>query len=367
MIRFFSPVFSVNKISEVVYLCQNITPSYREALLKIGKDLGIAVHICVGGLSSTKFQKSWTIRINQFRNSQKESTGQSLEHNDDDMYNSDDQDSISNPNRSFREEKKAEDSIFGSTSQSNKHDDCIQFLQHMIKKKEGSTQNKRSLNPDTAETPEKRKRTGRSSLQSRPKVQGSMRNFFALKDRELQNLRVAALKKESILKGGNMQTRFQKRLQQEQQQSQQQQQQHLPLSDSPVLPHKKGRRGRKRLHSKNSGKEARPRKLVDEGVTASTPADGAALPLPVDIEFKPNCLLIFDDLFVPQSFLHQKRWSENDRDNKEISSQVINSEKNSFLNAVALASQISLELAHHMKVNLKRILSFFSFKKNIRK
>ena len=128
MIRFFSPIFSVNKISEVIYLCQNITPYYREALLKIGKDLGIAVHICIDGLSSVKFQKSWATRLNQFRNSQKESTSLSPENNDNDIYNSDDQDSISNPNSSQNKEKKAQDSIFGSISQSDNYDDCIQFL-----------------------------------------------------------------------------------------------------------------------------------------------------------------------------------------------------------------------------------------------
>ena len=57
--RFFQPFFTTRPLSQIIYVGSRAKPKYQKLLNDVGKQLGIPVHWCLGGLASEKFRRNW--------------------------------------------------------------------------------------------------------------------------------------------------------------------------------------------------------------------------------------------------------------------------------------------------------------------
>ena len=57
--RYFQPFFTTRPISQIIYVGSRAKPKYQKKLNDVGKQLGVPVHWCLGGLASDKFRRNW--------------------------------------------------------------------------------------------------------------------------------------------------------------------------------------------------------------------------------------------------------------------------------------------------------------------
>ena len=169
--------------------------------MKIGQDLNIKVHICLGGTSSDKFLSAWHYQTKLHEKQQKKI----LQNNDDRIKNNegdeedDDDDENDEDDESYDKIKnlKSSSSVFFSHGPSafdknekcERDDSCASFL-------------KRMTNVNTAKRTKKGGPADRK-LQRRPRVQGSMSRYLALKDPSVLNTRNFALSRRTHLLKAN--------------------------------------------------------------------------------------------------------------------------------------------------------------------
>ena len=184
--RAFSPCFSVRPLSQIIYVGNNLSNGYKQALMKIGQDLNIKVHICLGGTSSDKFLSAWKYQTKLYEKQQKkifQSKDDRIKNDEDDEDDENDED-----NENYDKIKNLKSSSvffsrgsssFGKNEKCERDDSCASFL-------------KRMANVNTAK---RTKRNGPAdrNLQRRPRVQGSMSRYLTLKDPSVLNTRNFAL------------------------------------------------------------------------------------------------------------------------------------------------------------------------------
>ena len=386
--RFFCPLFSLSKITELVYVCNSISPKYKQCLEDVGKQLQIDVHVCVGGISSEKFQTSWNARMERYKRTQKSViTDGTIGINDDDDDDDDDEIKLSTS---------GETDSSGSKQNSN-DDGCVDFIQRMLdQRRKGKhaplTSSGSQRSNETSLTlhgilPGRKSRGKRASLRSKPRIRGGVRDFLTLTDRRLQGLASIALRKSAgqqqqqprqtsnaTLKGGLMATRSS---------TLKQRRQHIgheandlssvdaDTSSTATAATKAGPKRKRILGGRKTDENAndRPangkRAKKDEAAAKTTTTEAEAAMVHADndandddsndahsrgdstkagISFRPGCLIFLDDIFVAQSSLHQHRNSASNVNETR------SNDRNELLDAVGLASQISLELSHHMQV-----------------
>ena len=385
--RFFCPLFSLSKITELVYVCNSISPKYKQCLEDVGKQLQIDVHVCVGGISSEKFQTSWNARMERYKRTQKSVITDGIgDINEDDDDDDDDDDEL--------KLSTSRETGSSNSKQKNNDDGCVDFIQRMLDQRRKdkhaplasrSNQQRQQQSDETSLAlhgilPGRKPRGRHASLRSKPRIRGGVRNFLTLTDRRLQGLASIALRKSAeqrqqqprrtsnaTLKGGLMATRS-STLKQRRQHIEQGTNDLLDVgadaSPAATTTTKAGSKRKRTLGGRKTDGDGNDRPTNDKRAKKDEAATAEAAMVHVDddvnddgndahsrgnssgatISFRPGCLLFLDDIFVAQSSLHHHRSTASNVNETR------SNDRNELLDAVGLASQISLELSHHMQV-----------------
>ena len=188
-------------LSQIIYVGNNLSTGYKNALQKIGRDLNIEVEICLGGVNSKKFQSAWTNQLRQYENQQKKILKGD---NDEDDNNDEDEDENEGHSRISNNLKSSSVFLSHGPSPSDKNekcerdDSCASFLKKMIsvntaKRSKRGSQGEHDVSRRSTTTTTTPSVSAR--LQRRPQVQGPMNRYLTLKDPSVLNTRNFALSK----------------------------------------------------------------------------------------------------------------------------------------------------------------------------
>ena len=310
---------------------------------------------------------------------------------EDDDDNVDDDDTHDGEGRHGNGNGKSTDAI---STRENNDEECVRFIQNILERRRKARSNDTSDEQDSLArhgilpSRSTRGRKRNVMLRSRPKIQGEIQNFLALTDRRLKGLASVALRKSQSqdkrqanalnpLTGGLVMTRAanakKRRLENEGNGVSLANVEGSGHSSTATPRRRKTSNGNKKAdtnknkqhstknmanHSQtfNGNKKDDTNKTPGRRPTSDFPArnhamdkgdqeeeDLALAEQSTLIPFRPGCLLFLDDVFVAQTSLRHRNSNTADANSRT-------DDKNQFLDAVGLASQISLELSHHLKV-----------------